>query len=83
MRTRDWTKANRDVQKWQAAESISEGGGPVSLAAAWESLLADLEARMVSPSTISKYKLLQRQMTVYGQSRGLTHVTDFNLDSLS
>jgi hypothetical protein len=46
-------------------------------------LLADLEARMVSPSTISKYKLLQRQMTVYGQSRGLTHVTDFNLDSLS
>jgi hypothetical protein len=44
----------------------------VSLAAAWESLLADLEARMVSPSTISKYKLLQRQMTTYGQSRGLT-----------
>jgi hypothetical protein len=26
MRTQDWTEANRDVQKWEAAERISERG---------------------------------------------------------
>lgn len=82
MHTRDWTKANREVQKWEAAERMSESGAPVSLADAWESLIADLQARMVSPSTIGKYKLLQRQMTAYGQARGLTHIADFDLDSL-
>ncbi len=52
---------------------------PVTLADAWESFLADLEARKVSSSTIGKYKLLQLQFTAYG----LTHVTDFNLETLS
>jgi hypothetical protein len=52
MRTRDWTKANREVQKWEAAERMSERGAPVSLADAWQSLLSDLEARRVSASTI-------------------------------
>ncbi len=77
------TRANRDVQKWEAAERINEAGAPVSLTNAWESLLADLEARRVSSSTIGKYKLLQRQMTAYGAARGLTHVVDFDLDNLS
>jgi len=83
MRTRDWTKANREVQKWEAAERMSERGAPVSLADAWQSLLADLEARRVSSSTLGKYKLLQRQLTAYGESRGLTCVADFDLETLS
>jgi len=29
MRTRDWTKANREVQKWEAAERMSEQRAPV------------------------------------------------------
>src|SRR6266852_5931836 len=78
MRTRDWTKANREVQKWEAAERMSERGAPVSVADAWQSLLGDLGARRVSSSTIGKYKLLQRQLTAYGESRGLTHVADFD-----
>jgi site-specific recombinase XerD len=82
MRTRDWTKANRDIQKWEAAERMSERGAPVSLADAWQSLLGDLEARRVSSSTIGKYKLLQRQLTAYGESRGLKHVADFDLETL-
>lgn len=83
LRTRDWTKANREVQKWEAAERIRESGAPVSLADAWESFLADLTARMVSPSTIGKYKLLQRQLEAYGQARGLAWVVDFDLETLS
>jgi integrase/recombinase XerD len=83
LRTRDWTKANREVQKWEAAERIRESGAPVSLADAWESFLADLTARRVSPSTIGKYKLLQRQLEAYGQARGLACVVDFDLETLS
>jgi integrase/recombinase XerD len=83
LRTRDWTKANREIQKWEAAERIRETGAPVSLADAWESFLADLTARMVSSSTIGKYKLLERQLEAYGQSRGLACGVDFDLEALS
>lgn len=83
MRTRDWTKANREVQKWEAAERIRESEAPVSIMDAWESFLADLAARRVSQSTIGKYKLLERQLEAYSQSRGLACVADFDLETLS
>lgn len=83
MRTRDWTKANREIQKWEAAERVREHGAPVSLADGWDSFLSDLEARKVSFSTIGKYKLLKRQLTAYGEAHGLTHLTDFDLEALS
>jgi integrase/recombinase XerD len=83
MRTRDWTKANRDVQKWEAAERMSERGAPVSLADAWESFLADLEARKLSNETIRKYKLLKSRMTAFATDKGLCLLTDFDVDRLS
>lgn len=83
MRTRDWTKANREIQKWEAAERVKEQGAPVSLADAWGSFLSDLEARMVSFSTIGKYKLLKRQLTTYGEAHGHTRLPDFGLEALS
>jgi len=55
----------------------------VSLANAWEGFLADLTARQVSSSTIGKYKLLQRKLEAYGESRGLACVVDFDLETLS
>jgi site-specific recombinase XerD len=83
MRTRDWTKANREVQKWEAAERVKGQGASASLANAWESFLADLEARMVSFSTIGKYKLLKRQLTAYGEAHGLARLADFDLEAVS
>jgi integrase/recombinase XerD len=83
MRTRDWTKANRDVQKWEAAERVKEEGAPVSLMDAWESFLADLEARSLSPETIRKYKLLKMRMTAFAAEKGLTLLPDFDVDTLS
>ena len=83
MRTRDWTKANREIQKWEATERVKERGAPVSLADAWVSFLADLEARKVSSSTVGKYKLLKRKLTAYGESHGLTCVAEFDLEALS
>jgi len=83
MRTRDWTKANREVQKWEAAERMSECGAPVTLADAWESFLADLEARKLSFETIRKYKLLKKRMTAFAADKGLSLLADFGVDTLS
>jgi integrase/recombinase XerD len=83
MRTRDWTKANRDVQKWEGAERVEEQGAPVSLIDAWESFLADLEARSLSHETVRKYKLLKRRMTAFAMEKGLTMLVDFDVDTLS
>src|SRR5713226_8604114 len=83
MRTRDWTKANQLIQKWEAAECIIVKEAPVTLASAWTSILADLEARKLSCQTIRKYKLLERQMKAFGESRGLSLLADFDLEVLS
>ena len=72
MRTRDWTKANGEVQKWEAAERVSGQGAPVSLTDAWESFLADLEAGKLSHDAIRKYKLLKPRMTFFAADKGLT-----------
>jgi hypothetical protein len=50
IRTRDWTKANREIRKWEAAERVKEQGAPVSLADAWGSFLSDLEAGICAES---------------------------------
>jgi integrase/recombinase XerD len=82
MDTRDWTKANKTVQQWEAQEKIVEGTAAVTLAYAWTALLADLPTR-VGPETVRKYKTLKSQMTVWADARGLTLLSQFDLDALS
>jgi site-specific recombinase XerD len=79
LRTRDWTKANREVQKWEADERVKEQGVPKTLADAWDSFLAEIEARKLSHPTFCKYQGLRRQMEAFGK----THLADFDLDTLS
>ena len=81
--TRDSKKANEKLHEWEAKEQVVEPGAPVTLADAWTSLLADLEARKLSAQTIRKYKLLERQMKAYGEERGLKMLAQFDLDVLS
>jgi integrase/recombinase XerD len=81
--TRDSKKANQKVHEWESKEMVVERGAAVTLADAWTSLLADLEARKLSHQTIGKYKLLQRQMKAYGEERGLRMLAQFDLDVLS
>jgi site-specific recombinase XerD len=80
MKTRDWTKACKTAREWEAEERIEDA--PVTLDYAWKSLLADLETRELSGSTVRKYKLLKRQMEAYGTEHGLTRMADFDLDTL-
>ena len=81
--TRDSKKANEKVHEWEAKDRVIERGTAVTLADAWTSLLADLEARKLSNQTVRKYKLLQRQMKAYGEERGLKMLAQFDLDVLS
>jgi hypothetical protein len=81
--TRDVKKASQKVHEWEAKERVIERGAAVTLADAWTSMIADLEARKLSHETIRKYKLLERQMKTYGIERGLTIIAQFDLDMLS
>jgi len=81
--TRDSKKANEKVHEWEANDRVIARGAAVTLADAWTSLLADLEARKLSHQTVRKYKLLQRQMKAYGEERGLKMLAQFDLDVLS
>jgi len=81
--TRDSKKANEKVHEWESKERIVERGAAVTLADAWTSLIADLEARKLSHQTVRKYKLLERQMKAYGEERGLKMLAQFDLDVLS
>ena len=83
VKTRDWTKANQIVKGWEAEKRITEQGHAVTLAEAWTSIQTDFVARNLSPETISKYKLLQKQMTAFAVDRGLSLLSQFNLDVLS
>jgi len=62
---------------WESQERIIERGAAVTLADAWTSLIADLEARKLSHQTVRKYKLLQRHMKAYGEERGLKMLAQF------
>lgn len=81
--TRDSKKANEKLHEWEAKEQVVERGAAVTLAEAWTSMLADLEARKLSDATIGKYKLLERQMKAYGEECGLKMLAQFDLDVLS
>src|SRR5262249_46185977 len=82
MKTRDWTKANREIQKWEAEEKVLERGAPITVADAWAALLADLKTR-VSYETIRKYKTLESQMKAWANERSVTALSEFDLDTLS
>lgn len=81
--TRDSKKASEKVHEWESKDRVIERGAAVTLAEAWTSMIADLEARKLSSQTVRKYKLLQRQMESYGEERGLKLAAQFDLDVLS
>jgi len=64
-------------------EAEGRTGGRVALSTAWDSFLADLEARKVSASTRSKYKLLQKRLKSYTEPRKIFYVSDCTLDVLT
>ncbi len=81
--TRDWTKANQIIQVWEAEEKFTERSTPVTLDEAWESIHVEFMSRNLSHETIRKYKHLEKQMKAFAKDRGLIHLNQFDLDTLS
>ena len=64
-------------------EAEGKSGGRVALSTAWDSFLADLEARKVSASTQSKYKLLRKRLESYTEPRKIFYAWDCTLEVLT
>jgi integrase/recombinase XerD len=80
--TRDWTKANQIIQGWEAEEHVTVKYAAVTLDDAWKSIHVDFASRNLAHETIRKYKQLEKQMKAFAKDRGLTLLSQFDLDSL-
>jgi integrase len=80
LKTRDWNEAQRKIQRMEAE---GRTGGRVLLSTAWDSLLADLEARGVTPDTRNKYKLLKKRMEAFAGTRRILYVSDCSVDFIT
>src|ERR1700694_4941810 len=67
--------------KAKGGHAVSQNSDqPLTLREAWLRFLADLEARKLQPSTIRKYRLLQRQMHEFAFANNLQFLTKFDVD---
>jgi integrase/recombinase XerD len=80
LKTRDWNEASRKILRMEAE---GRTGGRVALSTAWDSFIADLEARAVTPGTVKKYKLLRNRLEDYLEQRRILYVSDCTLDLLT
>jgi len=87
----DWEQAQVLAQEWiQNGSPTAEVEPPtptpreesISLESAWESFLAQVKMRKLSPASIYKYDLLRRRMLDFAQKRGLRLLKEFDLDTL-
>jgi integrase/recombinase XerD len=83
---RSWEAAQALVNSWERKNELpaepEKSPAEISLASAWDSVIADLEAQGLSAQTVRKYKLLRRQMVEFGFARGLTLLPEFELDTI-
>jgi integrase/recombinase XerD len=84
--TTDKQKAQQIVREWEANGGravLRNSDQPLTVRQAWLLFLADLEARKLQPSTIRKYRLLQRQMQEFALSNNLPFLIEFDVDRVS
>jgi integrase/recombinase XerD len=82
IKTRSWQRAHELVREWEAADRVTTIERK-TIEEAWVDFLADLNSRHLHPSTIRKYRLLDRQTRSYSQSRGLCFLDELDLNALS
>lgn len=85
LETRDWQKAQRIVRDWEAdgeRETEPVESEAVTVERAWQSFIADLQARNLRTSTLRKYRLLRRQMQEFASRSAIRSVKDIDLSTL-
>jgi integrase/recombinase XerD len=79
---RSWQRAQEVVRGWEAEDRVITTERK-TIEDAWRDFLADLHSRQLHPSTIRKYKLLDRQTKLYAESRGFLFLDELDLNALS
>jgi site-specific recombinase XerD len=83
---RDWEKAQEKIRDWEIENRITEEAEPVepkTVKGAWESFIADCQARNLREPTIKKYSYFQKQMDAFAESRGIRYVQEFDTGLLT
>ena len=76
----DWQKAQDKVRQWESQEAEpTPAPEPTTIQLAGERFLADAEAQKLKDSTISKYRLLFKQLGEFARKRGLRYVKELDL----
>jgi site-specific recombinase XerD len=80
----DWQKAQEFVREWEAKASEPKAPQePMTIQAAGDAFIADTEDQKLAESTISKYRLLFKQLGSFAQKRGLRYLIELSLQTLS
>jgi integrase/recombinase XerD len=91
MGTSDWGEAQSLADAWSwGGVGIAKTDPPetpsgkesLSLEDAWGRFLIQARVRKLSPATLCKYELLRRRMIDFARRRGLTLLSEFDLDTL-
>ena len=83
LETADWQKAQQTIREWEATASEPKAPQePTTIKAAGDAFITDAEGQKLAESTISKYRLLFKQLGVFSQNRGLRYLVELDLQTL-
>lgn len=83
LKTRDWARAARRVEKLEARPEGTTAAPMPALAAAIDSYLADCRARNLTDSTVRSYSKTLEHLTAFCATRGIALVQDIDLETLT
>jgi integrase/recombinase XerD len=81
LNTKDWTVAQTHARELEVT-GVNVDIAPITIGQAAEKFLADAVARGLRESSLYKYRLLFKQLDAYYQQRGLTFLSQLNVDEL-
>jgi integrase/recombinase XerD len=85
LRTADWHRAQEKVLELVAGTNcagIRTQVGAMTLDQAWLRFMADLDARKLHPATVRKYRLLQKQMKEFVAYKGISFLSQLDIDTI-
>jgi integrase/recombinase XerD len=80
LKTKNWERANKDVQAMEASGKSPDKRASVTEAT--DSFIRDAEARGLRESSLYKYRLLFKQLKSFAEEKGLRFLAEFDVDTL-
>jgi integrase/recombinase XerD len=83
LKTRDWKRAVKRIERLQDCPAGAAGGAMPGLAGAVTSYLGDCRARNLSDSTLRSYAKTLEHLSAFFAERGITLIQDIDLGTLT